>query len=201
MRVPSPQEQLLIEETGLIRDAQAGDRRAFAALVDRYWEPLYRWLCYLSHDPTTAEDLTQETFLKAFAALESFRPGSHFRAWLFRIGQNNFVNHRREQKRKQFTLPMELTQPGDGPLGELLSREGVTKLVEAIHKLPTDFRAALLLRIEEELSFKEIATILSITEETARWRVFKARQKLMQVLSPELVPSIESLPGASPTSD
>jgi len=201
MRVSSPQEQILIEETGLIRDAQAGDRRAFAVLVDRYWEPLYRWLCYLAHDSHMAEDLVQETFLKAFAAIASFRPGSHFRAWLFRIGQNNFVNQRREQKRKQFTLPMELTQPGDGPMGELLSREGVARLIEAIHKLPTDFRAALLLRIDEELSFKQIASILSITEETARWRVFKARQKLMQVLSPDLLPSSATLPGANLASE
>ena len=201
MRVSSPQEQILIEETGLIRDAQAGDRRAFAVLVDRYWEPLYRWLCYLAHDSHMAEDLVQETFLKAFAAIASFRPGSHFRAWLFRIGQNNFVNQRREQKRKQFTLPVELTQPGDGPMGELLSREGVARLIEAIHKLPTDFRAALLLRIDEELSFKQIASILSITEETARWRVFKARQKLMQVLSPDLLPSSATLPGANLASE
>ena len=57
---------------------------------------------------------------------------------------------------------------------------------------PPDFRAALMLRVNEELSFREVATVLKTTEETARWRVFKARQKLMQVLSPELLP-----PGAA----
>ena len=59
-------------------------------------------------------------------------------------------------------------------------------LARAVGRLPEDFRAAFLLRVEEDLSFKQIADILEITEETARWRVFKARQKLMDVLSPQL---------------
>ena len=65
--------------------AQAGDRQAFARLVDAYWDRLFRWLFHLTRDRHRAEDLTQETFLKALAALDSFRAGSNFRAWLFRI--------------------------------------------------------------------------------------------------------------------
>src|ERR1700730_3836832 len=66
------------EEERLIRAAQKGDRPAFAALVEVYWDRLYRWLYHLAHDRHTAEDLTQETFLKAFAGLHGFRAGTNF---------------------------------------------------------------------------------------------------------------------------
>ena len=176
------------DEAGLVLDAQAGDRAAFASLVERYWERLYRWLCQLTRDGHTAEDLAQETFLKAFAALESFRAGSNFRAWLFRIAHNNFVNQRRAARHNRQPLSSDWESDEAGPEDEALSREALQTLTEAVSKLPVDFRSALLLRAEGDLSFKEIAEVMGITEQTARWRVFKARQKLMSVLDPELQP-------------
>jgi RNA polymerase sigma-70 factor, ECF subfamily len=185
------------DEADLIRSAQAGDRPAFAALIERYWERLYRWLCRLTRDGTTAEDLAQETFLKAFAAVRSFRPGSNFRAWLFRIGHNNFVNQRRQIRHNRQPLVPEIAEEPRGPVSETLSREALTLIAEAVGKLPSDFRGALTLRVEEGLSFRDIAEVLGITEETARWRVFKARQKLMGVLAPELLPTAPKEPTSS----
>jgi RNA polymerase sigma-70 factor (ECF subfamily) len=176
------------DEAGLILDAQAGGREAFASLVERYWERLYRWLCHLTRDSHIAEDLAQETFLKAFAGIDSFRAGSNFRAWLFRIAHNNFVNQRRAMRHNRQPLSTDWTSDEAGPEDEILSREALQILAEAVSKLPVDFRSALMLRAEADLSFKEIADILDITEQTARWRVFKARQKLMNVLEPELLP-------------
>ena len=98
-RVSPDQGQAAGDEADLIRAAQAGDRPAFAALIDRYWDRLYRWICRLTREPAAAEDITQETFLKAFAAIGRFEPGSNFRAWLFRIAHNNFVNQRRALRR------------------------------------------------------------------------------------------------------
>jgi RNA polymerase sigma-70 factor (ECF subfamily) len=180
--------QLSGDEAGLIRDAQAGNRGAFASLVERYWDRLYRWLCHLTRDGHTAEDLAQETFLKAFAALESFRAGSNFRAWLFRIAHNNFVNLRRATRHNRQPFPADWADDYANPEEEALSREALRTLADAVSKLPVDFRSALMLRAEGDLSFREIAEVLEITEETARWRVFKARQKLMLVLEPELQP-------------
>src|SRR5207237_2368546 len=97
-----------------IRAAQAGDRPAFARLVDRYWDRLYRWLYHLTRDRHTAEDLAQETFLKALAGLGSFRPGSNFRAWVFRIGHNNFVNQKRADRRTKHPLPEDAAGPEAG---------------------------------------------------------------------------------------
>jgi RNA polymerase sigma-70 factor (ECF subfamily) len=187
---PQPLDPPLSEdEAEWIRAAQAGDRAAFARLVERYWDRLYRWLYQLTRDRHAAEDLTQETFLKALSALASFRPGTNFRAWVYKIGHNNFVNQKRSEKRTKVSLPEDL--PGrDGAEIEAGSenREALEAVNRAVADLPPDFRAALMLRVNEGLSFRDVARILKTTEETARWRVFKARQKLLQVLSPDVLP-------------
>src|SRR5262249_38972525 len=83
-------------------------------------------------------------------------------------------------------LPEDLAAKDEGPVDQVVSREALRLLGEAVARLPADFRAAFLLRAEEGLSFREIAGVLGLTEETARWRVFKARQKLLSVLAPQL---------------
>lgn len=179
------------EESTWVQAAQAGDRQAFARLVERYWDRLYRWLYQLTQDRHAAEDLTQETFLKALAGLPTFRPGSHFRAWLFRIGHNNFVNRKRSERHRNQELDDEAALGGSqNGSAELVveQREWLERVQEGVSRLPLDFRAALLLRAFEGLSFREVAKILHTTEETARWRVFKARQLLLRQLAPELLP-------------
>jgi RNA polymerase sigma-70 factor (ECF subfamily) len=173
--------------------AQRGDRAAFSRIVDRYWDRLHRWLYHLTHDRHQAEDLTQETFLKALAALGSFRPGSNFRAWLFRIGHNNFVNLKRAAKRVKGTMPEEPEEmPKPAPADILADRESLAAVTAAVAELPPEFRSALLMHTQEGLSYREIAAIVKTTEETARWRVFKARQKLMKTLHPDLAPEAKS---------
>ncbi|MGE3804836.1 MAG: RNA polymerase sigma factor [Gemmataceae bacterium] len=176
----------LDDETKLLRRARRGDRSAFAPVVDHYWDRLYRWLYHLSHDRHEAEDLTQEAFMKALGALDSFRDGSNFRAWLYRIAYNGFVNLKRKDARKREVFPAQLPATEEGPAEMLMSRESLKMLARAVGRLPDDFRQAFILRVEGELSFREIADVLDTTEETARWRVFKARQKLMDVLAPQL---------------
>jgi len=177
------------EEAEWIRAAQSGDRSAFARLIERYWDRLYRWLYRMTRDRHAAEDLTQETFLKALAAVHTFRAGSNFRAWVFRIGHNNFVNQKRADRRTKLPLPEDAAAPDTGLVEAATeNREALEAIARAVADLPADFRAALTLRVEEGLSFRDVARILNTTEETARWRVFKARQKLMKVLSPELLP-------------
>ena len=178
--------KLLDEEHVLIHAAQMGDRDAFAVLVERYWDRLYRWLYHMAHDRHAAEDVVQETFLKAFAGLRLFRAGSNFRAWLFRIAHNCFVNQRRGGTRKNQPYPDNLADEEEGPVERALSREALQLLARAVGRLPSEFRAAFLLRAEEGMSFRQIADVLDLTEETARWRVFKARQKLLTVLAPQL---------------
>jgi RNA polymerase sigma-70 factor (ECF subfamily) len=183
---PADSDRLLDEERRLALDAQQGDRDAFAALASAYYDRLYRWLYHLTRDRHLAEDLTQESLLKAFAALDRFKAGTNFRAWLFRIAYNSFVNQRRSASRQREAMPADYPDATDDPAEQAAQRESLAQLAQAIQRLPAEFRAAFLLRVEEELSFKQIASILDLTEETARWRVFKARQKLLRHLAPPL---------------
>lgn len=184
--LPDVNGKLHAEEHGLVLASQRGERQAFAQLVERYWDRLYRWLFHLTRDRHSAEDLVQESFLKAFRGLKQFQAGSNFKAWLFRIAHNSFANHRRANARARQPLPQNVPARGEGPVEQVVSREALQLLAKAVNKLPADFRAAFLLRAEEDLSFREIASVLGLTEETARWRVFKARQKLLSVLAPQL---------------
>ncbi|MGH7173028.1 MAG: RNA polymerase sigma factor [Gemmataceae bacterium] len=174
----------LADEHRLIVAAQQGERSAFAQLVERYWDRLYRWLYHLTRDRHTAEDLVQESFLKAFAGLKKFQAGTNFGAWLFRIAHNNYANQCRASSRSREALPDDVPDSRPGPLDQVVSAEALHGLERAMNRLPAEFRAALLLRVEEGLSFRQIAEVLDLTEETARWRVFKARQKLLSLLAP-----------------
>jgi RNA polymerase sigma-70 factor (ECF subfamily) len=181
-----------LTESAVLQAAQAGDRAAFAIIVERYWERLYRWLYNLTRDRHQAEDLAQETFLKALAALPSFRSGSNFRAWLFRIGHNNFVNLKRSSNRMKGSTNDETEAPmTPSPVDAMADRESLAAVQAAVNDLPPDFRIALLMHTQDGMSYREIAAIVKTTEETARWRVFKARQKLMKVLHSDLVPPTE----------
>ena len=177
-------EERLTDERQLVCQAQQGDRQAFGVLIQRYWDRLYRWLYHLGHHRQTAEDLTQDAFLKAYAKLGSFRAGTNFRAWLFRIAYNGFLNQRRAEGRARQLFPEQLPAAAGGPLEHAMTQESLRLLARALGRLPGDFRAAFLLRVEEGLSFRQIAGVLRTTEETARWRVFKARKKLMEILAP-----------------
>jgi RNA polymerase sigma-70 factor (ECF subfamily) len=188
--LPDTNGKLPAEEHAWVSASQRGERQAFARLVERYWDRLYRWLYHLTRDRHAAEDLVQETFLKAFRGLKRFEAGSNFKAWLFRIAHNSFANFRRANARPRLALPNDVAEGSEGPMERVMSRESLKLLAEAVEKLPADFRAAFLLRAEEDLSFREIAGVLGLTEETARWRVFKARHELVSVLAPQLDQSV-----------
>lgn len=179
-------ERLLAGDTGLMERAQKGDRQAFALLVEKYWDRLYRWLYRLTGNQHAAEDLAQETFLKALRGLRLFRQGGNFSAWLFRIAYNAFLNQQRRASARREPFPETIAAHDAEPPDQVISRETLRLLKRAIRRLPAEYRAPLLLRAEEGLSFREIAGILNTTEETARWRVFKARQKLLSELAPQL---------------
>ncbi len=179
-------DKLLAEEQQLVRDAQKGDGASFSVLVQRYYDRLQRYLYQMTRDRHATEDITQETFMKAWAAIGRFKAGTNFRAWLFRIGHNNCINLHRSRSTQRQPMPEETVTKDPGPLDEVLAKEGLEKLASAVANLSEDFRSALLLRVDEGMSFRTIAAILGITEETARWRVFKARHRLGQVIWPEV---------------
>jgi RNA polymerase sigma-70 factor (ECF subfamily) len=166
--------------------AREGDRTAFTILVDRYWGRIYRWLFALGHHAQLAEDLTQDVFLKAWLALPEFE-GDGFRAWLFRIAANAFRDSQRGPRGlAPQPLPESASTAEQGPVATALEKECRALVEQACARLPEHFRAVLLLRTQEDLSFAEIAAIVGATEETVRWRLFRARQLLLRELGPYL---------------
>jgi RNA polymerase sigma-70 factor, ECF subfamily len=155
-------------------------------LVEHYWGRLYRWLLGLAHCSHTAEDLAQDVFLRAWTMLDTFKAGTSFRAWLFRIGGNRFLDSKRGPRGKAMrSLDVAGSNPETrepGPVGVVLARECQAQVEQAIARLPLSLRSAFLLRTQEEMPFAEIAQTLGITEETVRWRLFKARQQLLREL-------------------
>ena len=185
-KVVKPETKLAIVQPGALEPnlerLVQGDREAFAQLVMFYNEALYRWVARLTGNSHAAEDLVQDTFVRAYQAITRLRPDTNLKAWLFRIAHNAYANWVRNRKGRNSTLPDEVLDTQAGP--EELAQENETsqKLQQAIDKLPEEWKAALLLRIEEDMAFREMAIALGTTEETARWRVYKARQKLMETL-------------------
>jgi RNA polymerase sigma-70 factor (ECF subfamily) len=175
-------------EQPCIRAAQAGDSTAFGLLVAAYWTPIQRWLLAMTHHAQTAEDLAQETFLKAWTRIDTFHEGN-FRAWLFCIARHCLVDSQRGRRARPMRgLPAVLPESGPGPVATLQARETLILVNQAIADLPEKYRAPFLLRTQEELSYAEIAQVLDLTEETVRWRVFRARHHLLKELGDLLEP-------------
>lgn len=187
---PHPQEREWVES------ARAGDRDAFARLAGLHGDALFRWACHLCPDINQAEDVAQETLLKAMTRLHQFTPGTNFRAWLFRIAFNNFANQIRAKKKRE-ALIGDVAEERPGLLECLQREESLRNITKAIAQLPHDFKEALMMRVEGELSFKEIAQVVGTTEETARWRVFRARRMLVDLV-PEEVPHDRKAKGPLP---
>ena len=171
------------EESTWIRQAQKGDRDAFAELVKRYWARIYRWLQGVTGCAHLAEDLTQDVFVKAWQALPAYQD-RYFRAWLFRIARNIWIDNRRTPRDKGAELLPDAAAAKDPePIEQLMTREHEANVKQACAALPASVRSAFLLWVQEEMPYEEIAEALDITEATARWRVYRARRLLMRVLS------------------
>ena len=171
------------EESTWIRQAQQGDRNAFAELVKRYWARIHRWLRGVTGCAHGADDLTQDVFLKAWQALPAYKDG-YFRAWLYRIARNVWIDSRRTSAAKIVeALPESAAAKDPEPIEELMTREHEASVKQACESLPGSVRSAFLLWVQEEMPYAEIAEALDITEATARWRVYRARRLLMRILS------------------
>jgi len=186
-------------DLALVERAQAGDREAFEELVQRYYSKIYSFAYRMVSDAETAADLTQEVFLRAFAALPSFRLESSFQTWIFRIASNLCVDrHRRAQRRGPAPLSLEgfgeeEEEPGlevpdwSGNPERILEREELrAKVQEAIGQLSEKLRTVLLLYDFQGLSYEEIARVVGCPVGTVKSRLFNARAALRRILLPYL---------------
>jgi RNA polymerase sigma-70 factor (ECF subfamily) len=180
-----------VDDQTLVERARGGDQLAFGQLFERYHAPILNYLHRFVNDRALAEDLTQDTFIKAYNALPRTKPDLAFKAWLYRIATNTAISHLRRGKIVKF-LPMltDREQP-DEPVERSVTRK--TDINEALRKLPKHYAAALLLRPYQGLSLAETAQALDITENAAKLRLFRARKAFAKVYETEAAGDADSL--------
>jgi RNA polymerase sigma-70 factor (ECF subfamily) len=173
----------------------AGDRAEFARMVDLYSNPIYRLGLRMLGNPQDAEDILQNTFLNALTHLPTFEGRSSLSTWLYRIAANEALMRLRRKKPEvnledaetgQHAEDLKPTQFVDWsalPEEQLLSGEGEKVLDQAIQNLPESLRIVFLLRDLEELSIRETAEALGLTETNVKTRLLRARMFLREQLS------------------
>jgi RNA polymerase sigma-70 factor (ECF subfamily) len=184
-----------VEEEELVRRARRGDLGAYDELVRRYQERIYATVYHMTSNHEDANDLAQESFIKAFQALKTFKGGSSFYTWLYRIAVNKTINFLKQRKnRTHMSLnDLDFNAEHDPDLVALISdktprREaGLTELQEKLNtamlKLSEPHRLVVVLHDVQGLSHDEIAKIMDCNIGTVRSRLFYARQQLQGYLS------------------
>ena len=174
---------------------QAGDRVEFARLVETYSGQVYRLALKMLQNPQDAEDILQETFIKAYKALPNFEGRSSLSTWLYRVATNEALMFLRKKRPMQVSVdqPIE-NDDGDErprqiidwcclPESELMSTEARANLDHSVEQLPESLRAVFLLRDIEGLSTRETAEVLDISESAVKTRLSRARFRLRELLS------------------
>jgi len=160
----------------------------FEELAMPLFDSLYNFASWLVHNKSNAEDLVQETYLKALRSFASFHPGTNFRAWMFRILRNTFLSSCSTLDRR---MTVEIDSEDDGPVLPATSTTPESLLIErykqnavrnAIEQLPVAFREVLLLCDVEDASYREISEILSIPVGTVMSRLARARKAVRESL-------------------
>jgi len=177
-----------------VSSSQAGQPLAgFEELAMPLFDSLYNFARWLVHNSNDAEDLVQETYLKALRSFGSFQPGTNFRAWIFQILRNTFLTSCSKLERRM-TVAMDSEEGGpelavdtETPETILMNRSNSQLVQRAIDDLPVHYRETLLLCEVEEMSYQEIAEILSIPIGTVMSRLARARKAVREIVHSEQV--------------
>ena len=170
-----------------LRD-HAGREESFRALFDRFYGPLLNFFGNRGFSREESQDLIQETFLRVYLGIDSFRGEARWEHWLFRIAANTAlkaVRHRAAAKRAGQSVPLDEEEADTervAPLRQLLDKERSELLAEAIERLPAQMRRCVRLRVFQDLDYHEIADVLQISPSTVKVQLFKARKRLQMEL-------------------
>jgi RNA polymerase sigma-70 factor (ECF subfamily) len=180
-------------EADLLAKARGGNLFAFEEIVRRYQRRVYGVAFRIVRRHDVADDVAQEAFIRAHQALHSFDAARPFGPWICRIAANLAINHVRSPEAREEELPAghaETPAPDHGgPLSGVLEKEARAMLDAALERLPAEQRAVFVLRVVEELSYREIADALEISLGTVMSRLSRAREKLRAALLPYLGPA------------
>jgi RNA polymerase sigma-70 factor (ECF subfamily) len=194
--VPGGTAEVSSTDTLLIDGLKQGNDEAYQWLIARFQQPVYNLVYRLLNDPGDASDVVQEVFLKVFRCVGSFRGQSSLKTWIYRIAMNEAHNHRRWFGRRRGpeigledeqgdgrTYEQVLPDPGRSPFDITLDHETMRSIEEALASLKPAFRAAVVLRDVEGLSYEEIAEILEISLGTVKSRILRGREALREKLA------------------
>jgi len=188
-----------VTDAAVVALVLAGDRDAFRVLVERHSRSIFRVVYRMTGNQQDAEEIVQETFLRAYKSLERFELRANFSTWLYRIAVNrtlDFLNARKTQMQTKDTYQIvenpdgeegnqvQLPAPGPGPERLLLSAEMKRKIAGAMGMLSPAERVAFTMRHMEGRSIEEISKTLNLRASAAKNSVFRAVQKLRQQLEP-----------------
>ncbi len=180
-------------EIALIANALGGDQRAYTLLTKRHKGAVYQIIYKIVRDRETANDLVQDTFMKAFSSLASYRSEYRFSTWLYKIAANCSIDHLRKQRikvlsldrkleTKDGTMEMDIADYSYHPERDLVRKEQRCSIQDAIASLPDKYREVIIYRHKDDKSYEEIADLLSIPVGTVKARIFRARELLKKKL-------------------
>lgn len=182
----------------VVADARDGRQAAYRELVRRYERPIFSLIYRMVRDRELAEDLAQETFVKALNAVESYRPEFKFSSWIFKIANNVAIDHLRRRELSTLSLDgsphaatpeaiqataLQLGDKQETALEELEARELGGEIEQAIGRLRPEYRACILMRHVEGRPYEEIATMLDLPLGTVKTYIHRARNELRQYLA------------------
>jgi RNA polymerase sigma-70 factor, ECF subfamily len=179
---------MVLEQTDreLVEACQRGERDAFRALFERHKDKVYSIALRYSGDATIAMDIAQETFLKLFSSIRSFRGDSSFESWLYRLVVNSCLDQKRRTRR---LMPLvdgaldALRAPGESVFDEIMRSELSSRVRSAVSGLPPDQRIVIVLRYTQGLTYEEIAEIVGCSAGTVASRLNRAHKSLERRLS------------------
>lgn len=168
-------------EERFLRLAAEGDKQSFGMLYERYLDEIYRFVFYKVGSQPTAEDLTEEAFLRAWEHLPRIykkdQKMDNFRAWVYRIANNLVIDFYRKKKPVE---NIEAPEPANSALPETvaIANEQSQQLAQSIRKLKPEHQQIIILRLVNDLSHKEVASIMNISESHSRVLLYRALKKL-----------------------
>ncbi|HEX6542555.1 MAG TPA: sigma-70 family RNA polymerase sigma factor [Ktedonobacterales bacterium] len=184
---PSPRTSDMIEDTTLVRRTLSGDQEAFSTLVEKYKDPVFNVAYRMLGNPTEAEDVAQEAFVRAYTQLHTYKETHRFSTWLLSIASHLSIDQLR--RRRFLALPLEnvpflewIADVGPGPEQSALRRETADDMQRILDTLPVKYRAVLLLRYWHDFSYEEIAQTLDLTPALVKARLHRARELVARTM-------------------
>lgn len=180
-------------EHRILADIRRGRRRACEQIARLHYRSIYNFLAYLSADPALAEDLTQETFAAAWAAIDGYRAEGSLGAWLHRIAYHKFVDAARIGRRRDVALAdlesrKDTASQASDPSSRLVARERQGLLYEALGRLDEPEYTAIVLHYIQGFSFRRMARVLDEPVGTVKWRTNHALKNLRQLMTGRIQP-------------